>query len=152
MIEDRITSFLFESNRIEGIMRPPLAAERAAFEVFYMDLAPVSAQSLGDLQAVFAPGHPLRERVGMDVRVGSHIAPAGGPRILPRLQALLRRMRASHDPWKIHCDFEVLHPYLDGNGRTGRMLWAWHMAAVGQDPFGLSFLHRFYYQTLERSR
>ena len=148
MTNDRITAFLTESNHIEGIMRPPSAGECAAFDRFYMSFD-VTAQSLGDLQAVFAPGHPLRDRIGMDVQVGRYVAPFGGPRILPRLQALLRRMRSNNDPWKTHIEFEMLHPYLDGNGRTGRMLWAWHMTAIGRDPFALPFLHRFYYQTLE---
>ena len=50
------------------------------------------------------------------------------------------------------CAYEMLHPFMDGNGRSGRALWAWMMLRLGQDPFALLFLHRFYYQTLENSR
>lgn len=140
--------FLTESNHIEGIHRGPTADEQAAFERF-MSLFQVHATTLGDLQAVFAPKMPLRTKTHHNVQVGSYIAPLGGPAILRRLQALLRRMHSSNDPWKIHVQFEMLYPYCDGNGRTGRMLWAWHMRAIGRDPFALPFLHRFYYQTLE---
>ena len=56
------------------------------------------------------------------------------------------------NPWKMHVDFETLHPFMDGNGRTGRALWAWHMRRLDLDPFALSFLHRFYYQTLSSVR
>lgn len=140
--------FLTESNHIEGIYRPPTAEEQAAFDRF-MSLFQIHATTLGDLQAVFAPNMPIRDRAGLNVRVGNYVAPAGGPAIVRRLQALLRRMHSGNDPWKIHVQFEVLHPYCDGNGRTGRMLWAWHMRAIGRDPFALPFLHRFYYQTLE---
>jgi hypothetical protein len=42
--------------------------------------------------------------------------------------------------------------YMDGNGRTGRAMWAWQMHGLGHDPFALPFLRRFYYQTLEASR
>jgi Fic family protein len=38
---------------------------------------------------------------------------------------------------------------MDGNGRTGRMLWAWHMKHQGRDPFLRPFLHTWYYQTLQ---
>jgi hypothetical protein len=141
-------AFLTESNHIEGIYRGPSDAESGAFSRFLRCASP-AASDLGDLQAVFAPGMPLRERLGMDVRVGNYIAPAGGPTIVRRLNTLLRRMRAGSDPWSTHVAFEMLHPYCDGNGRTGRMLWAWHMRDLGRDPFALPFLHRFYYQTLE---
>ena len=77
------------------------------------------------------------------------IAPPGGPNIARRLEALLHHANESIDPWEIHCRFEVLHPYQDGNGRTGRLLWAWHMRRLGRDPFVRPFLHSFYYQTLE---
>lgn len=143
-----IMAFLIESNRIEGILRAPTSAEVEAFCRF-LTIYQVHATTLGDLQVVFAPGKPLREREGMDVQVGDYVAPRGGPAIVRRLNTLLRRMEAGQSPWETHVAFEVLHPYCDGNGRTGRMLWAWHMRALGRDPFALPFLHRFYYQTLE---
>jgi hypothetical protein len=98
----------------------------------------------------------------MGVRVGRYIAPRGGSNIVGRLEKLVEMIAISsvggspllpiqHDPWLAHCEFETLHPFIDGNGRTGRALWARHMLLLGRDPFALSFLHCWYYQTLEHA-
>lgn len=143
-----LIQFVRESNLIEGIDRDPTEVEIAAHERL-LGLYQVTATALGDFQSIIAPGKPLREKFGMDVRVGNYIAPHGGPNILRRLQSILRKSNDGGDPWNVHIYFEKLHPYMDGNGRTGRALWAWQMKAAGRDPFALPFLHRWYYETLD---
>jgi hypothetical protein len=144
--------FIRESNRIEGILRDPTEDEIAAHERL-LELLQLRVTTVGDFQAVIAPGKPIRSDRGMNVRVGNHIAPEGGLHIIRRLQRILKKANdASDSPWSIHVAFETLHPYMDGNGRTGRAIWAWQMQRLGRDPFALPFLHRFYYQTLEGSR
>jgi Fic/DOC family len=120
----------------------------------FLALSIVTLQDLNNVQRVFAPGHQLRDRPGLDVRVGDYIAPAGGVVIRDRLCSILNDACMEclgPTPWETHLRFEMLHPYTDGNGRTGRILWAWHMQRLGRDPFRLGFLHAFYYQTLEAS-
>jgi hypothetical protein len=144
--------FIRESNQIEGILRDPTDDEIAAHERL-LKLLQLHPTTVGDFQSVIAPGKPLREHPGMNVRVGNHIAPEGGPLIIRQLHAILKKANAASDsPWSVHVAFELLHPYMDGNGRTGRAIWAWQMARSGLDPFTLPFLHRFYYQTLNASR
>jgi len=143
--------FIRESNRIEGILRDPTEDEIAAHERL-LKLVQLHPSTVGDFQAVIAPRKPIRARPGVNVRVGNHIAPEGGPTIVRRLKRLLDVANRASDPWRVHVAFETLHPYMDGNGRTGRAIWAWQMQRLGQDPFALPFLHRFYYQTLEASR
>ena len=146
-----LISFIRESNRIEGIHREPTKAEIAAHE------AMIDCQlSLGDVVsfvAAVAPGMLLRDRAGMNVRVGDHIAPPGGPDIIRGLQFILDEARSYADPWRIHIAYEKLHPFMDGNGRSGRVIWLWQMLQL-EDPHVLrrGFLHTFYYQTLARSK
>lgn len=38
------------------------------------------------------------------------------------------------DPKEMHIRFEKIHPFADGNGRTGRMLMWWHEIKLGKEP------------------
>lgn len=135
-----------ESNRIEGIERDPTEAELEEFDRF-MQLRTVRISDLERFVNVYAPGNRLRERVGQDVRVGSYHPPRGGPDIVPALDQLLTDIYDNKTTaWEAHLRYESLHPFTDGNGRSGRMLWYWMMQFNRLYPLG--FLHAFYYQTL----
>jgi hypothetical protein len=136
-----------ESNRIEGIHRDPTTAEIQEYERF-MQLKTVSVADMEAFVNVYQPGKMLRESIGQNVRVGTHIPPEGGPHIRAKLRALLQVINTGgSSPWLAHVDYEMLHPFMDGNGRSGRMLWYWYMEALGHST-DLGFLHTFYYQTL----
>jgi hypothetical protein len=144
--------FVTESNRIEGILRPPTDVEVDATRDFVRSPHPPSLDNVAELALVYAPDKGfLRNQLGMDVRVGSHIAPRGGPRIYSELTDLLATIEAT-DPFQFHVAYETLHPFMDGNGRTGRALWAWQMHHFQPEYLELGFLHGFYYQTLQASK
>jgi len=43
------------------------------------------------------------------------------------------------DPKEMHVRFEKIHPFVDGNGRTGRMLMWWHEIKIGKEPTFIEF-------------
>ena len=141
-----LTDFVRESNRIEGIHREPTREEIGATTAF-VALPTVSLENMVDLVSVYAPRHVLRDRVGLNVRVGSYIAPPGGKAIRTALEALLDDVRLGNarSPWHAHMIYEKLHPFTDGNGRSGRALWLWMHG--GRAPIG--FLHKWYYESLD---
>ena len=140
-----------ESNKIEGILRDPTDAELAEFDQF-LALPIVDLGALNYFVHVYQPNARLRDRVGMNVMVGASVPPDGGPEVYERLQFILERVNAGHNPWDVHLIYERLHPFTDCNGRSGRMLWHWQMARLpgyAGITKRLGFLHAFYYQTLE---
>lgn len=138
-----LDQFVCESNRIEGIFGITVE-EVEAHRVFLSGHATVEA--LVSLVAVLQPDARLRDSKAIHgVRVGSHVAPPSGPEIYRELKHVLM----IDDPWKQHISYETLHPFTDGNGRSGRALWL-HRHKELFLPIG--FLHAFYYQTLEHSR
>jgi len=106
-------------------------------------LHPVSVDSLVMFVGVVAQAQ-LRDRVRMDVRVGRHLPIAGGPYVRTRLEDILND---SMSPYATHQSYEDLHPFMDGNGRSGRVLWLHMMGGIDSVPLG--FLHTWYYMSLE---
>ncbi|MDR2538644.1 MAG: Fic family protein [Bifidobacteriaceae bacterium] len=73
------------------------------------------------------------------VRIGNHIAPA--PELVkPMLNSLLAKYQSNDQAYFLeqiahfHLEFEFIHPFLDGNGRMGRVLINQLLAALGYPP------------------
>ncbi len=156
---EELDAFLIESNKIEGIKE-----EMDEYEVDAMDdflyLKEVKIEHIVDIVSVFQQGAELRNKIGLDVRVGDHIPPRGNSEIETDLEKILDNVHpkgesgfSNKNSFENHVDYETLHPFTDGNGRSGRMLWAWQMVNTNVWPgIHLGFLHAFYYQSLQSFR
>lgn len=141
--------FVKESNRIEGIHRLPTAAEIDEHDRF-VALPVITVADLEQFVSAYQPDAKLRTDPDVVVSVGGHIPPEGGMGVVYALEKLLEDIEGM-TPYQAHVAYEALHPFTDGNGRSGRALWAWHMIeTLGEYPLG--FLHHFYYQSLDASR
>ena len=81
------------------------------------------------------------------VRVGSHIAPAPSE-VMPRLEKMLSEYHAASRNniiqriSKLHLEFEYTHPFVDGNGRIGRVLNNYLLIREGFVPINIKFIDR----------
>jgi len=89
------------------------------------------------------------------VRVGSHIA-ADPSHIVAYLQDMLASYRSSaHESIvrriaRFHLTFENIHPFVDGNGRIGRVLNNYLLVREGYVPITIKFIERgLYYDAFE---
>lgn len=153
---ENMIKFIEESNRIEGILRPPTKAEIVEME-WFMTLPEIKIYDLKKFVSIYQPNAILRDKPYIPgVQVGNHVAPSSGPRITSQLNLILDEALCT-TPYLTHQAYETLHPFTDGNGRSGRALWAWQMRnLLGEKAMDVvwqrGFLHSWYYQSLENTR
>lgn len=145
-----LDQFIRESNAIEGIRESPRDYECLEY-LRFLALDKLTTKDVEQFVKVVADAR-LREREGDNVIVGSYRPPPGGPEVRHFLDCILQELQdGDRDPYEAHCAYENLHPFGDGNGRSGRVIWLWQMIRQGREPLILGFLHNFYYQALDHT-
>lgn len=80
-------------------------------------------------------------RVGSDVKMDWKKVPEQ----LDKWIEIYKNPKTAEEVRQAHIDFEQIHPHIDGNGRTGRMLLSWQRRWLGLEPLLIKASERWEY-------
>lgn len=148
MNDNQLLDFITESNAIEGI-NTAISLDQFSKVKAFLNLPSVRLEDIYNIVNIFQPDAKLRELPGMDVEVGDYVAPKGGFDIKIQLGDVLEMTNYNVlSPFANHRTYQIIHPFMDCNGRSGRLLWLWQIINYNHEYAG-SFLQTFYYQALK---
>ena len=126
-----------QSNLIEGIDDQKEDKQSMVAWDYLKNLKQISHKDIKKVQKIITLHQPLRpDHRGyyrnVNVRVGNRLCPEWN--MIPHLMANFIIDWRKNNPLENHITFEKIHPFVDGNGRTGRMLMWWQQIKNGEEP------------------
>lgn len=148
-----LRELIIQSNAIEGIDDPAeITQSLSAWDYLFKNKTNLNHHVVQQVQKRITLNQPLRsdqkgyyrDQSQTNVRVGSYRPPDFGEVPL-RMQTWLE-MYPMRTAWESHVDFERIHPFVDGNGRTGRMLMWWiEIKLFDREPTMIRYTDRWSY-------
>lgn len=149
-----------QSNLIEGISDPAEVEQSMKAWAFLLDQPRLKHDVIRHVQRIITANQPglcddqrgaYRDVSQTNVRVGAY-RPPSWDQVKILMCDWLRDLEA-RSPWINHVVYEGIHPFVDGNGRTGRMFMWWQQIRERQEARLFEAADRFdYYRELERTR
>lgn len=145
-----------QSNLIEGVDNPHEDRQSMIAWEFLMLEPCITYDVLMDLHDLIMKYQLPKKNRGVyrtvSVQVGGRICPEPflAQQMCHNLLYAMQYHLRTLSPIDTHVRFELIHPFIDGNGRTGRMLLWWHEIMNGEQPTLFTFEDREKYYNLFR--
>lgn len=132
-VSEEEINFLIESNAIEGVFDPASLDDAVAAWRFMMEQDVLGVHEILETHKILMQHQPLKpDEIGKFRRCAVFV---GGFEALPwqqvpgavQMKFCFEGIRAKPpiDPKALHIVYEKIHPFVDGNGRTGRIFMNW---------------------------
>lgn len=130
-----ILYFLRESNAIEEVYDDVSLVDSYLAWEYLSKVSTLTVKDLLTVHSILMDNQPISLKHKGDfrdvpVRIGYSVKSMPKPVIHSLVEDLLDEMNKNVDPSDAvlhHVQFENIHPFIDGNGRTGRLLLNWEL-------------------------
>lgn len=134
---ENIRKFLVESNGIEGVYDDDSLIQAISAWEYLMQQSEMTLEVICKLHKILMVNQNLHPHEKgflrtIPVYIGNHEA-LDHELIRERIKLLAMNMWLHPENSKVHhIEYEKIHPFVDGNGRTGRMLMNWERLRAGE--------------------
>lgn len=90
-----------------------------------------------EIGRIIEPGHNMNGFRRVNVQVGQYVAPSFTA--VPSLMDVWQYQLPTLDPFEAYKRFQIVHPFTDGNGRTGKVILAWLLRNFDDPEFPPDF-------------
>lgn len=96
---------------------------------------------------------PLQNYVGMALTTSYLFVDEKMKQLMKWISTVEKEMNDFEIAFQSHAQFEIIHPFIDGNGRVGRLLLNWILMRAGFEPLAIAIKDReAYISALKNAR